>query len=315
MKLKLTHGAALLACIAMSGCGMFGGGDKAPKGQVVATVNGQEITITELNRELGGASPANPEQRKALEQAALQSIITRTLAAQAAKEQKLDKTPQFAQQELQARDAMLVGALQRKIAATVPNPTRSDAEKFISEHPNMFAQRRVMVVDQIITGRFDDKLMKEFQPLNTLEEVQAVLDRENVEYQRTTTVLDTLNAPEGLSQTLLKLPPGEVFVFPRGNAVFINQIRDSRTVPFTGDRAVNFATAGLKQTRVQEALARQLETLRKAAEGKITYNDKYKPEPAKPGAKPAAPAAPGAAAPAAPAAPAPAAPAPAGATT
>ena len=45
MKLKWTHGAALLACIAMSGCGMIGG-DKAPKGQVVATVNCEEITVT-----------------------------------------------------------------------------------------------------------------------------------------------------------------------------------------------------------------------------------------------------------------------------
>ena len=68
MKLKWTHGAALLACIALSGCGMIGG-DKAPKGQVVATVNGEEITVTELNRELAGAAPAHPAERKAAEQA------------------------------------------------------------------------------------------------------------------------------------------------------------------------------------------------------------------------------------------------------
>ena len=89
MKLKWTHGAALLACIALSGCGMIGG-DKAPKGQVVATVNGEEITVTELNRELAGAAPANPAERKAAEQAALESIITRKLVAQASKDQNLD---------------------------------------------------------------------------------------------------------------------------------------------------------------------------------------------------------------------------------
>jgi EpsD family peptidyl-prolyl cis-trans isomerase len=294
MKLKWTHGAALLACIAMSGCGLIGGGGKAPKGQVVATVNGEEITITELNREMGGVSPANAQERKAMEQAALQAIISRKLVVQAAKEQKLDKTPIFAQQQAQAQEALLVGAIQRKVAATVQDPPRSDAEKFVAEHPNMFAQRRVMVVDQVIAGKFDPKLMKEFEPLKTLEEIEAVLARENIDFQRTTTVLDTLNAPQGLSETLLKLPPGEVFVFPRGNAVFVNQIRDSRVVPFTGERAVNFAVAGLKQMRTQEALNREIESLRKAAEAKITYNDKYKPEKPKPGAKPAAPAAPAA---------------------
>lgn len=309
MKLNWTHGAALLACIAMSGCGMIGGGSKAPEGQVVATVNGEEITITELNRELGGASPADPQQRKQMEQAALQSIVTRKLLAQTAKEQKLDKTPIFAQQKLQAEEGLLVGALQRKIASTVVNPTRADAEKFVSDHPNMFAQRRVMVVDQIVFGKFDPKLMEEFKPLTTLEQIEAVLTRENIDYQRTTTVLDTLNAPEGLTDTLMKLPPGEVFIFPRGNAVFVNQIRESRVMPFVGDRAITYAQAGLKQQRTQEALAKQVEAIRKGAEDKITYNEKYKPEKPKPGAAPAAKAAPAAPAPAAPAAPAPATPA------
>lgn len=291
MKLYWTHGAAVLACIALSSCGLVGGGAKAPKGQVVATVNGEEITVTELNREIGGAAPADAEQRKAMEQAALQSIISRKLVAQAAKEQKLDKTPAFAQQELQTKESMLVGAMQRKIAAAVPNPSRAEAEKFVADHPHMFAERRVMVVDQIVVAQFSPALMKEFEPLTTLEQVEGVLGRENLDFQRTTTVLDTLNAPEDLTTTLMKLPPGEIFVFPRGNAVFVNQIRESRTLPFTGERAVNYATAGIKQMRTQEAVARQLETIRKAADEKITYNEKYKPAPAKPAAKtPAAPA-------------------------
>ncbi|WP_312166421.1 SurA N-terminal domain-containing protein [Phenylobacterium sp.] len=292
MKLNWTHGAALLACVAMSGCDLIGGGSKAPTGQVVATVNGEEITVTELNRELGGAAPADAQQRKAMEQAALESIITRKLIAQTAKEQKLDKTPAFAQQEMQAKEAMLVGAMQRKIAAAVASPSRVEAEKFVADHPHMFADRRVMVVDQIVVGKFTPALMKEFEPLTTLEQVEAVLGRQNLDFQRTTTVLDTLNAPEGLTDTLMKLPPGEIFIFPRGSAIFVNQIRESRSLPFTGERAVNYATAGLKQQRTQDAVARQVETLRKGADEKITYNDKYKPETPKPAAKPPAPPAP-----------------------
>lgn len=303
MKLKWTDGAALLACIALSGCGMIGG-DKAPKGQVVATVNGEEITVTELNRELGGAASANPADRKAAEQAALESIITRKLVAQASKEEKLDKTPVFAQQEVQAKEAMLVGAMQRKVASTVVAPTRTEGEKFVTDHPDMFANRRVMVVDQIVVGQFKPELMKEFEPMTTLEQIEAVLVRENLDFQRTTTVLDTLNAPEDLTKTLGKLPPNEIFIFPRGNAVFVNQIRDNRVMPFTGDRAISYALAGLKSLRTQEALVKQLETIRKAGEGEITYNDKYKPvkTAAKPATKPATPAAKAAPAPAAPAA-------------
>lgn len=311
MKFTWTQGAVLMACVAVSSCGMIGGGQaKAPKGQVVATVNGEEITLNELNRELGGASSADPAQRKAMEQAALQAIVNRKLAAQAAKEQKLDKTQEFALLKAAAEEGALVGALQRKVASTVPNPTRKDAEVFVSEHPDMFAQRKLMVVDQIIVNKFDQELTKAFEPLKSLGEVEAMLSSRNADFQRTTTILDTLSTPEGLTQALAKLPPGEVFIFPRNNVLFVNQIRDSRAVPFVGEPAIAFATNGLKQVRTQEALGRELESLRKAADGKITYNDKYKPEPPKPGAKPAAPAltpapAPGAAPAAAPVAPAP----------
>lgn len=282
MKSNWALSTALVACIAVSGCGLMG--DKTPKGQVVATVDGDEITVTELNRELAGL-PAGGDaaSRKAAEQAALQNLITRKLLAQTAKDQKLDKTPVFALQQQQSEEGMLAQAWQRKVAAAVSAPAREEAERFVAEHPNMFANRKVMVIDQIVVGKFDPELMKEFQPMTTLEQIEAVLARENLDYQRTTVAVDSLNAPPAFTDTLNKLPPGEVFIFPRGNAVFVNQIRESRTLPFTGARAVDYALAGLKNMQTQEAVAKQIEILRASAlkDKKITYNETYKPAPAK----------------------------------
>lgn len=297
MKLTWTHGAALVACVAISGCGL--GGDKAPKGQVVATVDGEEITAMELNAELAGVQVADAAQRKLAEQAALKQIILRKLLVQQAKEEKLDKTPAFSQQRDRAEENLLAGMMQKKMAQGIADPPKAEAEKFVAEHPAMFANRRVMVVDQIVTTPISAAISKQLEPTTTLEQVEAVFRANNLDFQRTTVVLDTLNAPPAFITTLEKLPPGEIFVFPRPGAVIVNQIRDSRSTPFVGERAVTYALAGLKSLRTQEAVAKKMEILEKGSASKIQYNEAYKPKPAPkaaagksaaPAAKPAAPA-------------------------
>lgn len=304
MKLTWTHSAALIACVAISGCGLGGDkGGKAPSGQVVATVDGEEITAMELNAELAGVQVADAVQRKAAEQGALRQIIMRKLLVKQAKEAKIDKSPAYALQQERANENMLAGAMQRNLAQGVAEPTREEAERFVAEHPNMFAQRRVMVVDQIVTTGLTPALTKQLEPATTLEQIEAVFQGASLDYQRTTVVLDSLNAPPAFVDTLMKLPPNEIFVFPRGGAVIVNQIRDSRIMPFTGDRAVKYALNGLKNLRTQEAVAKKLEALEKGAVDKIKYNEAYKPKPpakaapkaAAPAAKPAAPAEPAAA--------------------
>ncbi|WP_309645540.1 EpsD family peptidyl-prolyl cis-trans isomerase [Phenylobacterium sp.] len=296
MKLTWTHGAALFASVAISGCGL--GGDKAPTGQVVATVDGEEITVMELNAELNGVQVTDAVQRKAVEQAALERIVLRKLLVQSAKADKMDKTPAFSQQVDRATENLLAGMMQRKMAQGVADPPRAEAERFVASQPGMFANRRVMVVDQIVTATISPEIVKQLEPTKTLEQVEAVFQGANLDYQRNTVVLDTLSAPPAFVDTLSKLPPGEIFVFPRPGAVIVNQIRDSRAVPFTGDRAIKYAMAGLKTLKTQEAVSKKMEILQKSSASKVIYNDAYKPKPAAkapaskaPAAKSAAPTA------------------------
>src|SRR5688500_6823890 len=86
---------ALVAGLTLAACDR----GKEPSGQVVATVDGQEVTIRELRAELGNLSFATPAERKAGEQAALQAIVNRKLLAKASEDQKLDKSPEFALQK------------------------------------------------------------------------------------------------------------------------------------------------------------------------------------------------------------------------
>jgi EpsD family peptidyl-prolyl cis-trans isomerase len=283
MKLSRTPLAVVsLACLAMAGCRLpwqtapqkQGG----PKGQVVAVVKGEEITLTDLRTELGNQTTMTPQDQKALEQAGLEQIIGRKLLANAAHDQGLDKTPDFAIQRRRATETVLAMTLQRKIAAQVPPPTRDEAERFVTDNPTMFAQRRFFVVDQIRMRRVPDvQKLKELEPLKTMEDVEAWLVKNHVDYERTMDSIDTLGTDARLIDFIDKLPPNEVFVVPRDNILLVNQIRETRSLPLTGDRAINYALDYLRNQRTLEAVARAENQILAKAATQIRYNDAYRP--------------------------------------
>ncbi|MBL8770962.1 MAG: SurA N-terminal domain-containing protein [Phenylobacterium sp.] len=297
--------AAVSVGLTLSGCDQvrrLAGGGKA-EGQVVATVDGQEITSLELRTELGNFASRDPNVMKAAQQQALQRIIMRKLMAAEAREQKLDKSAEYNLQVARGEEALLGSLLQRKMASKAAQPTKAQAQAYVAAHPEKFGERKVMFVDQIIAA--PNKISPDrFQPLKTMDEVKALLNSEGVQYQENAVVLDTLSANPRLVQGVNNLPPGEIFVIPQGGAILFNRVTASRAVPFGGDASVAYAMNALRQERAQELVGKQLADMRKAAEPKITYNAAFKPPPEKkPGAAPAAKPA------AAPAAPAPAAPA------
>jgi EpsD family peptidyl-prolyl cis-trans isomerase len=305
--------AAVSAALALSGCDQvkkLAGGGK-PSGQVVATVDGEEITSLQLRAELGNFGSRDPNVMKAAQQQALQRIILRKLLAEEARKMKLDKGTDYTLQVERGQETLLAQLYQRKLAAQTSQPNRTDAQAYVNAHPEMFANRRVFFVDQVIAA--PSKIPPEqLRPLKTLDEVKALLATNGVQYQENAVVLDTLTGNPQLVKAVLGLPPGEVFVIPQGQSLLFNQVTATRSTPFIGDMAEAFAMNTMRGQKAQEYVAKKITDLRKGAESKITYNPAYKPPPpnkAGPPAKAPAAGAPAAGAPpAADAAPAAAAP-------
>src|SRR5579862_5822881 len=97
MKSQIAVALAVTACVALTACGNGG----QPKGQVVAKVGKEEVTVLDLQSALTGFQAPNAAVRKAAERQALSAIIQRKVLAQAARQQKLDRTPEFARQQQQ----------------------------------------------------------------------------------------------------------------------------------------------------------------------------------------------------------------------
>jgi len=285
---------ALLLCsglaLTLVACG---GKGAAPTGQVVATVNGQEITLQEVNAELAGAQLPEGADRKAAQRAALQRVIDRKLLVEEARKQELDKTPEFVAQRLRAEETLLAQQLVRKQAAGIAQPTQGDLDSFIRDNPNIFAQREQLLVDQI---RFrppaDNSVLKGLEAVHTQDGVAQALKDRNIQFERGRSTIDTAQLPEAVVKKIAELPGTEPFVLPARGFLTINVIVGRQAAPIQGDQARQVASNGWREKQFNQMVSSRMETLRGAA--KITYQEGFSP-PA-PGA---AGAASGAAAPAA----------------
>ena len=74
------------------------------EGQVVAVVNGDEVTSSELNAELQGANLPPDMDKDEARSKVLQSLIDRRLLPQQARAGGLDETPEFLNKQRQLSD-------------------------------------------------------------------------------------------------------------------------------------------------------------------------------------------------------------------
>ncbi len=273
----------LFAVVALAGCGS----GSEPKGQVVATVDGVEITQSELNAEIGGRKAQTPAQQKQLQQAVLDQMIARVLLANAAVEKGLDKTPEAAIAKHRAEQMVLINLLEKNLGSSTPKISPEEVSQFIAENPEMFSARRIYLVDQIAVASPTEKLLKALQPLNTVDEVKAELARNNIATGMAMGVVDGMTLPPAAAKQLAALPADAVFIMPAQGGIRINHIRETQISPVTGEGANGAATAMLTQARTGQQVQNSVGKILQDGRSKVQYNPAFKPAPAIKGKAPA----------------------------
>ena len=260
--------------LAVAACGSK---SSAPTGQVLATVGGEEITATDLDAELNGATASTPEQQKQIQRMALENLVNRTILAQSAKADGLDKGPQAAVLERKAKQAVLIEALKAKLRKDIPPPSEEEVDNFVTGNPALFADHRNYLVDQIVVPRIDKALVTAMEPVKTLDEAVTLLKSRNLPYTTTTGVIDTLTIGPAPAKQLAALPPGEVFIVPANGGMRINQIKSSQVSPIAPDQAKSIAREMLVRERVQGQLNAEAERRIKAGRAEVKYNPEFAP--------------------------------------
>lgn len=265
----VTYVALAAALLATTGCG------KKATGQVVAVVNGEEITLDELNSELSGVNlPPNADKKLAMRQL-LQQVIDRRLLAQSAKEQGLDKDPAFITQQRRMTEDLLVRMFAKKSADTIPVPTAAEIDKYIKDHPMAFASRTRYNLDQI---RFElpadpAPLLKSLEADHSLDAIIARLTSQGIKFQRGNSALDSGSvAPTALKQ-ITSLPPGEPFITPTGRVVVVSVITGTEPINVPGEQARPLAVQAARNEALNAIGEKRLKEAR--GKSKIEYQPGY----------------------------------------
>lgn len=262
------------ALFALAMMGGLTGCEKAAEGQVVAVVNGDEITMQELNAELGQMQLAEGTATQEARNRALDNIVTRHLLANLARDGGIENDPEYILRSQQLNEALLVQMLASKTAQDVGEPTQAEIQKFVAGNPQMFADRAILTVDQI---RFPtparDNYIAALRPAQSMAEVVATLNRLGIRFERGTGQIDTSSVPEEMYRQINRVGSDEPFVIPGPNGVTVSQIVSSRQAPVPADQ-VNLTAANLlRQTNVAQQLDSEIKAAKAAAE--ISYQDGF----------------------------------------
>ena len=273
---KVAYVSLVATLLMTSGCG------KKATGQVVAVVNGDEITLDELNAELNSVNlPPSADKKLAMRQL-LQQVVDRRLLAQTAKGQGLDRDPAYVTQQRRMNEDLLVRMYAKKSADTIPVPTASEIDKYIAEHPMIFGSRTRYKLDQI---RFempaDPSKLKALETDHSMDAITARLTSMGIKFQRGNSALDSGSvAPAALKQ-VTSLPPGEPFITPAGRQIAVSVITGTEPLPVPEAQVRPLAVQALRNDSLNKIGETRLKEAR--AKGKIEYQPGYEAPPTKPG--------------------------------
>jgi peptidyl-prolyl cis-trans isomerase C len=274
----LSKTAAGIACagtlLMLSGC------NKTPGGQVVAVMNNQEITRLELQSEAEQENlPANLDPR-VISPMLLQRIIDRNIMADLAREEGLDRSPQYVTRRRQLEQSLLAELALRKLTGNMREPTAADIKAYIDKNPILFANREHLKLDIV---HFSTPLSRQrvlaLTALPSIDQVSEKLRQDKVSAQRLTTVLDTGTIDIGVATQIAALPPGTIFDLSAGGITFIGTVVGRENVSIPTNLWPKIATNALVNERALKTVGTALNDLRSRA--KITYAPAYRPPEAK----------------------------------
>lgn len=262
---KLT---CLAALALLAGCEQ----QKAPTGQIVATVDGMEITASELQEELASAGPGRLTRDQALD-----SLVTRKILVAAARKADIDKRPATLLQQAKARDIVLISELSRGIHDATPQPDDDEVKDYVAKHPASFAERRVFILDQFVVmdRTAEQQLEAGLKPLKTLDQARALLDARGVRYARTIGTVDALTIDPDEAEKMAALPEGELIVSPSEQGLRISQVRETVTLPLPDRDALRIARETLWEKRAGTLTTAKINQIIADGRKDTRYNPSY----------------------------------------
>jgi len=261
----------LLTFAVLAGCDGNKGAESPT--QVAAKVNADEITVHQINNVLAQSKNIDPEVSAQVKRAILERLISQQLARQKAIEAQLDRSPKVVQDIESARTNILARAHLQGIASTLSKPGPQEVHAYYEKYPELFAQRRVFALEQLVFAADKDviaNVRKQLPKSRSLKEIANWLQSRNIKFSESQDVRAAEQIPLEILPKLQAMKEGDVELFdgPNGRSHLI-QLRDFMAAPMDEATATPYIKQFLFNQALADATAREMSELRKQA--KIEY--------------------------------------------
>jgi EpsD family peptidyl-prolyl cis-trans isomerase len=247
--------------------------------QVAIKVNGDEISVHQVelvNRSRAAAAPVADAAASAAARSTLAGLVEQELAAQAARQQGLDRDPQVIQRLEAARRSVLAQAFQERVGAGAVDPSSDEIDHYFDEHPELFSQRRLYQLQETIVGvaaeRFD-ALKAALDASGSPARLQEILARERLRTSVRHLSISAEDLPLGVLAKVARLKDGESLTLPRDGGARVLTLLGSQPAPIGRDAARRLIAQYIVNERKRELIGQSIKTLR--YEAKVEYVGRY----------------------------------------
>ncbi|QDC44674.1 EpsD family peptidyl-prolyl cis-trans isomerase [Methylophilus medardicus] len=253
--------------LVMAGCSKHDDAAKAGS-QVVAKVNGSEITVHQLNFALSKVGKLDQTQVKAASEKVLQQMVDMELLKQKSIEEKLDRDPNVLQVLEATKQQVLAQAYMQKVAAKQAAPGPEEIKKFYDTHPELFSERNVYVIQEFAVKDGNQHASEIEAGINTAksaDEVAKWLKDNNYVFSANASRKAAEQLPLELLKKLNTLKAGDTLVVKSPQALVLLFLAKVDRQPVDQEKAKPVIQQFLVNAGQQTVIKNEVSSLRKAA--------------------------------------------------
>ncbi len=256
--------AALLFTIGLVGCGK-----KDPVAtQVVAKVDGEEISVHQINQVLSKTPGITQENLSLAKQEILNGLVDQQLAINMALSKKLDRTPEVVAAMESAKREILARAAVENITSALPKPTDDEVSAYYAANPSLFSARKIFNLRELAIGKANvnlDQLRAIVASGKSLDDIAEWLKAQKIEFTPNAGSRSAEQIPLEILPLLAKARDGQVILVEAAKGVVVTHIVSSKLSPVTEAQAANRIKSFLFNSRSAEAVKAERAKLKSSA--------------------------------------------------
>lgn len=259
----------VVASVFTSACGKKDPAEKSElETQVVAKVNGDEISIHQVNFQLTRMGQVTEAQSKQVSKQILTRLVDQQLLKQQALEAKLDRDPKILQALESSKDEILAQAYLDQLMTKAAKPTKAEIDTFYQEHTELFANRRVFRLQELVVDISKDKFAEVeagLKDIKSINEIAAWLKAKNYPFTANSNVRAAEQLPLDMLKKLQPLKDGDLILVPTGRSLNVLHLAASQSTPISRENATPFIEQYFLNQNKSKLAKKEMESLKSKA--------------------------------------------------